>query len=242
MGSCCKMKVTITALVLTLSACVILGHRHRQKSGGLCLSQTEVAIACTSGTSLGEKLVSGLEKCARQPQTDPFKQSGFNGGSKTSYKHIDTYHQFGSRDARSARKDFGRRGGWSRRCPTVDRLLKKFESKLAKENCLINELGWSNGSDQENLAAITQDLMSLSGNMASDILSASKECTSMMVGKWMKKLKRCEKTYDTEDMAALTNAIKSSAGTKCFTKSFNKSCGEFVKTKIMSSYGNGSGG
>ena len=54
----------------------------------------------------------------------------------------------------------------------------------------MTELGWSAGTDEENLATLTQDLMNLPGNMSSEILSSATECTSIMVEKWSKKMER----------------------------------------------------
>ena len=54
----------------------------------------------------------------------------------------------------------------------------------------MTELGWSAGTDEENLSTLTQDLMNLPGNMSSEILSSSTECTSKMVEKWSKKMER----------------------------------------------------
>ena len=46
---------------------------------------------------------------------------------------------------------------------------------------------------------------------------------------------RCAANYDPEDTAALTAAINSTASTICFSNSFNKVCGEFVKSKLLNS-------
>ena len=54
----------------------------------------------------------------------------------------------------------------------------------------MTELGWADGSDQENLATITQDLMSLPGNMSTEILASAMECTGKMVEKWNKRMER----------------------------------------------------
>ena len=68
--------------------------------------------------------------------------------------------------------------------------MGKFQSKLGEERCLIDELGWSAGSDEDNLATLTQDLVNLPGNMSSQILSSATECTSKMVEEWNKTMER----------------------------------------------------
>ena len=51
-------------------------------------------------------------------------------------------------------------------------------------------MGWSDGTNEENLAAITQDLMTLPGNMSTSILESAKECTTHDIEKWNQKLER----------------------------------------------------
>ena len=69
-------------------------------------------------------------------------------------------------------------------------LFRMLESKPGEERCILLELGWSAGSDEQNLATLTQDLMNLPGNMSAEILSSATECTSMKVEKWSKKMER----------------------------------------------------
>ena len=69
-------------------------------------------------------------------------------------------------------------------------MIQMFESKLGEERCIMTELGWSAGSDEENLTTLTQDLMNLPGNMSAEILSSATECTSMKVEKWSKNIER----------------------------------------------------
>ena len=45
--------------------------------------------------------------------------------------------------------------------------------------------------------------------------------------------------YGPEETAALTAVINSTATIKCFSKSFNKVCGEFVKRKLLNNNGAG---
>ena len=41
--------------------------------------------------------------------------------------------------------------------------------------------------------------------------------------------------YDPEDVTALQVAVNGTASTLCLAQSFNDKCGEFVKTKILTS-------
>ena len=79
-------------------------------------------------------------------------------------------------------------GRW--RCPTAARLIRKYESKIRKEKCVQRELGWAEGSDEENLAVLTQDLLSLPGTLGQDILADTAVCAASKVEAWSNKIER----------------------------------------------------
>merc|ERR1719483_1922805 len=220
------MKVTIAAFIFTLNLGFILSHGHggRQRSGKLCLSRSEVSIACTKGTSLGEKLTIALQTCATEKPTEM--------DNNPSGKFV--------RTKRSARRGFGGRGWGNRQCPTVDDMIQKFEMKVSQERCLMRELGWANGPDQENLAIMSVDLSSLPGNASTEIFSTATDCSVMIVEKYQQKMERCTATYGPEDTATLDAAINSTVSTICFSKSFNDACGKIVKDSLLNTDGQAS--
>ena len=69
-------------------------------------------------------------------------------------------------------------------------MIQKFEMKVSQERCLMRELGWANGTDQENLAIMSVDLSSLPGNAAIEIFPAATECSGMIVEKYQQKMER----------------------------------------------------
>ena len=54
----------------------------------------------------------------------------------------------------------------------------------------MDKLDWSNGTDEEILAKITEDLQTLPGNMSTVILNGSQECAKVKVEGWMSRLNR----------------------------------------------------
>jgi len=243
------MKVTLAACIFTLNLGIILSHGHggRQRSGKMCLSSSEVSLACTKGTPLGEKLTIALKTCTTEKPTEmdnnPSGKSGYNPGQPQfgRTKDFGRDQHFGRwRNTRSARRGFGGRGWGNRQCPTVDDLIQKFEMKVSQERCLMRELGWANGTDQENLAIMSVDLSSLPGNAATEIFSTATDCSGMIVEKYQQKMKRCTSTYDPEATATINTAINSTVSTICFSKSFNDACGKIVKDSLLNTDGQAS--
>ena len=79
-------------------------------------------------------------------------------------------------------------GRW--RCPSVESLIRRFDSKIVEERCLQRELGWFEGSDEEKVSLIIQDLASLGGTLSTDILAGAQDCARNKVQTWTDKMER----------------------------------------------------
>merc|ERR1719483_303833 len=223
------MKVTLAACIFILNLEFILSHWHRgrQRSGKLCLSSSEVSLACTKGTPLGEKLTIALQTCVTEKPTEMDNNPSEKLGPEPKFLQF-------------SRRGFGGRGWGNRQCPTVDDLIQKLEMKVSQERCLMRELGWANGTDQENLTIMSVDLSSLPGNASTEIFSTATDCSVMIVEKYQQKMERCTATYGPEDTATLNAAINSTVSTICFSKSFNDACGKIVKESLLNTDGQAS--
>merc|ERR1719317_622561 len=228
------MNVEKAILLFSLFLGIIAGHRNRyQSKKGLCLSRSEVAMACSTGTKFGEKLVPAIETCSRMQDG---KQYAFSPKKSLRSMSFGSYHQNGRYQNTNRRGDKGRhfgRGYGRWRCPSVESLIRRFDSKIVEEKCLENELGWSEATDEEKVSLIMQDLASLAGSLSADILRGAEECARDKVQAWTDKLQKCMTGYDAEEVTALTSAVNNTVSTLCLAKSFNEKCGEFVKTKIL---------
>merc|ERR1711915_329265 len=226
-----EMRFILSVNILILLFILASGHRNYRKSG-LCLSTAEVALSCSAGTPFGEKLTEALKNCSFQNSVNSPNKLGYT-GYHSSKKERQDHHYRGRRSNRRFLSGGNRRRYGFRRCPSAERLVKNFEDKLEDTKCVTTEMGWSDGTNEENLAAITQDLMTLPGNMSTSILESAKECTKQDIEKWNQKLERCSTSYDAEETASIEMLINTSSSANCLSKSLVTVCSEFVKFKLM---------
>merc|ERR1711915_238799 len=227
-----EMRFILSVNILILLFLLVPGHRKHRKSG-LCLSTSEVALSCSAGTPFGEKLAEALKNCSLQNSVNSPNKLGYTGSKKERQDH----HYRGRRSNRRFLSGGERRRYGFRRCPSADRLVKKLEDKLEETKCVSTEMGWSDGTNEENLAAITQDLMTLPGNMSTIILESAQECTKQKIEKWNQKLERCSASYDAEESASIQMFINTSSSANCLSKSLVTVCSDFVKSKLMNMTG-----
>merc|ERR1712106_874882 len=126
----------------------VLGGSHSQEQddeGGLCFDGSEVALACTAGTPVREKLVQAFSACFEGEEREDGEMAEERRGKK------------GCRGRKCKGK--GKRPKQS--CPTVDSILEKIELKMEQDLCVMSQLGWIDEDSQPINQTMTEDVMSL---------------------------------------------------------------------------------
>merc|ERR1712123_82926 len=89
------------------------------------LSNSEVSLACTKGTPLGDQLENALNYCDKVDELS--RQIGKNGKGKGNS---------------GKGKSTSGKGKGGKKCPSVNNVLGKLESKAKKDLCVFDILGW----------------------------------------------------------------------------------------------------
>merc|ERR1719483_2024860 len=113
------------------------------------LSNSEVSLACTKGTPLGDQLENALNYCDKVDELS--RQIGKNGkgkgksgrGKGKSGKGKGGKGKSGKGKGKSGKgKSTSGKGKGGKKCPSVNDVLGKLESKAKKDLCVFNILGW----------------------------------------------------------------------------------------------------
>ena len=157
--------------------------------GGLYFDDGEVALACTAGTPMGEKLASAMEACMGTTESTTAMSTAVNRKKKTCR-------------GRRCRSKF------SKKCPSVENIkkmigkdmegrvrnAKAFDGKTCifpVDLCILNKLGWVDTEGQKVEAIMTADLMTLPTEVSAN-LSEEKVgiCAEKIVSKMSQRNKR----------------------------------------------------
>jgi len=208
----------------------ILGGSHSQEQddeGGLCFDGSEVALACTAGTPVREKLVQAFSACFEGEDGEVAEERRGRGKK-------------GCRGRKCKGK--GKRPKQS--CPTVDSILEKIELEMEQDLCVMSQLGWIDEDGQPINQTMTEDVMSLPQEVSAQLTDdAVGECAMEMAMEMATKLAenpkhaRCADKYTQEDTDRLEEVGMMVANYKCFQSMFNKACQGLVRSQIYQLYG-----
>jgi len=209
----------------------ILGGSHSQEQdddeGGLCFDGSEVALACTAGTPVREKLAQAFSAC--------FEGEGGEVAEERRGR--------GKKGCRGRKcKGKGKRPKPS--CPTVDSILEKIELEMEQDLCVMSQLGWIDEDGQPINQTMTEDVMSLPQEVSAQLTEdAVGECAMEMAMEMATQLAenpkhaRCADKYTQEDTDRLEEVGMMVANYKCFQSMFNKACQGLVRSQIYQLYG-----
>jgi len=208
----------------------ILGGSHSQEQddeGGLCFDGSEVALACTAGTPVREKLVQAFSACFEGEDGEVAEERRGRGKK-------------GCRGRKCKGK--GKRPKQS--CPTVDSILEKIELEMEQDLCVMSQLGWIDEDGQPIDQTMTKDVMSLPQEVSAQLTEdAVGECAMEMAMEMATNLAenpkhaRCADKYTQEDTDRLEEVGMMVANYKCFQSMFNKACQGLVRSQIYQLYG-----
>merc|ERR1711936_1148333 len=128
------------------------------------------------GTDFGDKLVAAMESCSQIKEKKQFTFNSYKSSRSVGFGNFHQKTRFQRSPRRGGKGRHYDRGYGRWRCPSVESLIRRFDSKVVEEKCLENELGWSEGSDEEKVSLIIKDLASLAGSLSTYILTGAEEC------------------------------------------------------------------
>merc|ERR1719470_605983 len=97
----------------------------------LPLSNVEVVLACTKGSTLGEQYAKAFNDCDKQ--LGQLSRQAGNGKGKG-----------GKGNGKSGKGKAGK-GKGGRKCPSSDDVMSKLRAKAEKDTCVFHSLGWVDG-------------------------------------------------------------------------------------------------
>merc|ERR1712183_595023 len=187
---------------------------EEDEEGGLCFDGLEVALGCTVGTGFGDKLSMALMTCM-----------GDNEGEATRSLNR----------KRGKGKGKGSKGK-GKDCPSVQDIEAVLEEEMEGDLCVLYMMGWINDDGEFNEETFGADVMTLPPSVAETITEESiGSCAAQMMEEWGEEFgdKKCEESYQPEEIDEMMELGMEVASYKCFQKIFNRSCKGFVSAHIQ---------
>jgi len=198
----------------------VMLSQGQEDDGGLYFDGTDVALACTAGTPLGEKMILAFTACSGGDEEDMAEMRRGRG-----------------KNGCRGRKCKGE--GKKPSCPSVDSILESIGMKMEEDMCVMAQLGWIDENGAPNNQTMTEDIMSLPEEVSAQLSEeAVEECTMDMMAQWAEDPKhaRCADKYSEEDMSKLEEVGMMVASYKCFQDMFQQSCKSLVISQIYQMY------
>merc|ERR1712034_285130 len=186
--------------------------------GGLYFDVGEVALACTAGTPMGEKLANAMEACTGSTESTTAMSTAVNTKKKTCR-------------GRRCRSKF------SKKRPSVENIKNMIGKDMKVDLCILNKLGWVDTEGEAVEAVMTADLMTLPTEVSANLSEEKVDnCAEKIVSKMSQRNKRCAKKYSADEVSELSKLGLKVASYTCFQKQFAKSCQGFVREEIYNFY------
>merc|ERR1719483_1091063 len=207
------------------------------------LSNSEVSLACTKGTPLGDQLENALNYCDKVDELS--RQIGRNGkgkgkagkgksgkGKSKSGKGKGGKGKSGKGKGKSGKgKSTSGKGKGGKKCPSVNDVLGKLESKAKKDLCVFNILGWVDESGKVIKAVMESAINSLPTEVAIEMsLEKIVTCATNKANEWAlrPKRQRCDGTYDPTERERLDQYEANVTGMKCLKTVMSTFCRIFI--------------
>merc|ERR1740137_506687 len=207
------------------------------------LSNSEVSLACTKGTPLGDQLENALKYCDKVDELS--RQIGKNGkgkgkagkgksgkGKGKSGKGKGEKGKSGKGKGKSGKgKGKSTSGKGGKKCPSVNDVLGKLESKAKKDLCVFDILGWVDENGKVIKDVMESAIRSLPTEVAIEMsLEKIVTCATNKANEWAlrPKRQRCDGTYDPAERERLDQYEANVAGMKCLKTVMSTSCRIFI--------------
>merc|ERR1719483_1650949 len=207
------------------------------------LSNSEVSLACTKGTPLGDQLENALNYCEKVDELS--RQIRKNGkgkgkaekgksgkGKGKSGKGKGGKGKSGKGKGKSGKgKSTSGKGKGGQKCPSVNDVLGKIESKAKKDLCVFDILGWVDENGKvikdvmESAINILPTEVAIEMSLEKIVTCATNKATE---GALRPKRQRCDGTYDPTERARLDQYEANVAGMKCLKTVMSTSCRIFI--------------
>merc|ERR1719470_653735 len=214
----------------------------------LSLSNVEVVLACTKGSTLGEQYAKAFNDCDKElgplsRQAGSGKGKGKTGKGKSgkgksgkgkSGKGKGGKGKGGKGNGKSGKGKAGK-GKGGRRCPSSDDVMSKLRAKAEKDTCVFNSLGWVDGDGKVIKDVMEKAIKLLPAEVASQMSQNSIEtCANDKAKEWSQRPKRqrCDPTYSPADRDGLTKYEANVAGMKCIKTVISTSCRTFISKPV----------
>merc|ERR1719470_104055 len=192
----------------------------------LPLSNVEVVLACTKGSTLGEQYAKAFNDCVKQIGQLSRQAANGKGKGKTGK---------GKSGKGKSGKGKAGKGKGGRRCPSSDDVMSKLRAKAEKDTCVFNSLGWVDGDGKVIKDVMEQAIKLLPAEVASQMSQNSIEtCANDKAKEWSQRPKRqrCDPTYSPADRDGLTKYEANVAGMKCIKTVISTSCRSFISKPV----------
>merc|ERR1719470_187402 len=194
----------------------------------LSLSNVEVVLACTKGSTLGEQYAKAFNDCDKQlgqlsRQAGNGKGKGKGGKGKG-----------GKGNGKSGKGKAGK-GKGGRKCPSSDDVMSKLRAKAEKDTCVLHSLGWVDGDGKVIKDVMEKAIKLLPAEVASQMSQNSiKTCANDKGKEWAQRPKRqrCDPTYSPADRDGLLKYEANVAGMKCIKTVISTSCRSFISKPV----------
>merc|ERR1712123_273007 len=207
------------------------------------LSNSEVSLACTKGTPLGDQLENALNYCDKVDKLS--RQIGKNGNGKgkagkgksgkgkgKSGKGKGGKGKSGKGKGKSGKgKSTSGKGKGGKKCPSVNDVLGKLESKAKKDLCVFDFLGWVDENGKVIKDVMESVIKSLPKEVAIEMsLEKIVTCATNKANEWAlrPKRQRCDGTYDQTERERLDQYEANVAGMKCLKTVMSTPCRIFI--------------
>merc|ERR1712123_207539 len=207
------------------------------------LSNSEVSLACTKGTPLGDQLENALNYCEKVDKLS--RRIGKNGNGKgkagkgksgkgkgKSGKGKGGKGKRGKAKGKSGKgKSTSGKGKGGKKCPSVNDVLGKLESKAKKDLCVFDFLGWVDENGKVIKDVMESAINSLPKEVAIEMsLGKIVTCATNKANEWAlrPKRQRCDGTYDPTERERLNHYEANVAGMKCLKTLMSTSCRIFI--------------
>merc|ERR1712123_365853 len=207
------------------------------------LSNSEVSLACTKGTPLGDQLENALKYCDKVDKLS--RQIGKNGkgkgkagkgksgkGKGKSGKGKGGKGKSGKGKGNSGKgKSTSGKGKGGKKCPSVNDVLGKLKSKAKKDLCVFGIIGWIDENGKVIKDVMESAIKSLPTEVAIEMsMEKIVTCATNKAHEWAlrPKRQRCDGTYDPTEKERLDQYEANVAGMKCLKTVMSTSCRIFI--------------
>merc|ERR1712170_207775 len=209
-----RMKVYIFLIFATTSAFAKYSSEESEEGGkmegGLCLENDEIMSMCITSltdTEIGMKIADAMFSCSDSP-TEMRKGKGK-----------------------------GKKGkGKGKSCPSVEDIANMAIEELSEELCVFQTMGWLDNSYNFDNETAMLDIMALPDSFT-EVLTEDNlgQCVEDLMSEMAEdpKMSKCWDKYSEEEQNMLQEIGGLYAGINCFTRTFQETCNQLIKEKLM---------